>query len=68
MVRIIYDEEGVELINFGKFKGVSVEEVFEKEPGYFGWLMNGDFPMSTKKVFKEIMERMRRNRKATKVE
>ena len=68
MGRIIYDEEGVELINFGKFKGVSVEEVFEKEPGYFGWLMNGDFPMSTKKVFKEIMERMRRNRKATKEE
>lgn len=66
MGRVIYNEEGVELINFGKFKGVPVEEVFQKEPGYFGWLMHGDFPMSTKQVFKEIMERMRNDRKAAK--
>lgn len=59
MGRIVYDENGVELINFGKHKGKSVEEVFQKEPGYYGWLMHGDFPRSTKKVFQNIMERMK---------
>lgn len=59
MGRIVYDAEGRECINFGKFKGTPVESVFEKEPGYYGWLMQGDFPLTTKKVFKDIMERMK---------
>ncbi|MEX2596222.1 MAG: 3'-5' exonuclease [Salibacteraceae bacterium] len=59
MGRIVFNDEGVECINFGKFKGTPVEEVFKKEPGYYGWLMNGDFPLSTKKVFKDIMDRVK---------
>jgi DNA polymerase-3 subunit epsilon len=62
MGRIVYDEAGRECINFGKFKGTPVEEVFQKEPGYYGWLMNGDFPRSTKKVFKDIMDRVKGKR------
>ncbi len=61
MGRIIFDDEGRECINFGKHKGKPVEVVFKKEPGYFGWLMHGDFPKSTKKVFKDIMDRMKAN-------
>ena len=38
-----------------------LEVVFKNEPGYFGWLMHGDFPKSTKKVFKDIMDRMKAN-------
>jgi DNA polymerase III subunit epsilon len=52
--RIIYDEKNVEVFNFGKHKGVSVEEVFEKEPSYYAWMMNGDFPLYTKKVITAI--------------
>jgi DNA polymerase-3 subunit epsilon len=63
MGRIVFNEHGEECINFGKFKGQTVEQVFQKEPGYYGWLMNGDFPLSTKSVFKSIMERIRENRK-----
>ncbi|MCQ2974032.1 MAG: 3'-5' exonuclease [Bacteroidales bacterium] len=48
--RIIYNEKGEEIINFGKYKGVKVEDVFKKEPGYYAWVMNGDFPLYTKKV------------------
>lgn len=59
MGRIVFNEEGVECINFGKHKGKPVEEIFTKEPGYYGWLMNGDFPRSTKKVFENIMNRMK---------
>jgi DNA polymerase-3 subunit epsilon len=57
MGRIVFDENGKECINFGKHKGKPVEDVFAKEPGYYGWLMNGDFPRSTKKVFEDIMNR-----------
>jgi DNA polymerase III subunit epsilon len=66
MGRIVFNENKVEVFNFGKNKGVSVEEVFIKEPGYYGWLMNGDFPRSTKKVFETIMNRTREKRQNAK--
>jgi DNA polymerase-3 subunit epsilon len=52
--RIIYNDKKVEVFNFGKYKGQAVEEVLAKDPGYYGWLMNGDFPLHTKKVFTNI--------------
>jgi DNA polymerase-3 subunit epsilon len=52
--RIILDENGVEIFNFGKHKGKSVELVFSEEPAYYSWMMNGDFPLHTKKVLTEI--------------
>ncbi|PJB16343.1 MAG: DNA polymerase III subunit epsilon [Flavobacteriales bacterium CG_4_9_14_3_um_filter_32_8] len=55
--RIIYNNKNVETFNFGKHKGKTVIEVLEKEPGYYSWMMNGDFPLYTKKVLKEIKEK-----------
>jgi DNA polymerase-3 subunit epsilon len=52
--RIIFDEKGVERFNFGKYKGLTVEEVFEKDPAYYGWMINNDFPLYTKKVLTNI--------------
>lgn len=52
--RIIYNAKGVEVFNFGKYKGVPVEEVLKNDTGYFGWIMNGDFPLYTKKVLTNI--------------
>jgi DNA polymerase-3 subunit epsilon len=52
--RIIMNEKGVEVFNFGKHKGKPVEEVFKKEPTYYSWMMNGDFPLYTKKILTEI--------------
>ena len=52
--RIIYNEKGEEVFNFGKYKGMSVSEVFRKEPSYYAGMMNGDFPLYTKKVITEI--------------
>jgi DNA polymerase-3 subunit epsilon len=51
---IVFNTKGVECFGFGKHKGKTVEEVLEKEPGYFGWLLNADFPMYTKKVLTAI--------------
>jgi DNA polymerase-3 subunit epsilon len=52
--RIIFDEKGVERFNFGKYKGLTVEEVFAKDPAYYGWMMNNEFPLYTKKVLTAI--------------
>lgn len=52
--RIIYDEDDVEVFNFGKYKGKPVAEILARDPGYYGWMMNGDFPLYTKKVLTHI--------------
>jgi len=52
--RIILDENGIEVFNFGKHKGKPVEVVFNEEPAYYSWMMNGEFPLYTKKVLTEI--------------
>jgi DNA polymerase-3 subunit epsilon len=52
--RIIYNDKDIEVFNFGKYKGEPVEEVLKKDPGYFGWILNGDFPLYTKKVLTNI--------------
>lgn len=57
--RIIYDENGVEVFNFGKHKGKPVEAILEKEPNYYAWMMNGDFPLYTKKVLTNIYLRVK---------
>ena len=49
-----YDKQDREIFNFGKHKGSLVLEVLDKEPGYFGWLLNADFPLYTKKVLTKI--------------
>jgi len=56
--KFVYNDTGVEVFNFGKYKGVPVEEVLKKEPGYYKWMMNGDFPLYTKKVITAIQLRM----------
>lgn len=52
--RIIYNDKGVEVFNFGKYKGNPVEEVLRHDTGYYGWIMNGDFPLNTKQVLTRI--------------
>ena len=52
--RIGYDNEGKEVFTFGKYKGQRVEDIFAKEPSYYDWMMNGDFPQYTKRVITKI--------------
>ena len=52
--RMIYNENGEEVINFGKYKGQLVEEVLKKDLGYYGWIMQGDFALNTKQKLTEI--------------
>ncbi len=57
--RIGYNDKGEEILLFGKYKDRKVEEIFRIEPGYYAWMMNGDFPLYTKKVITEIYMRSR---------
>ncbi|MCD7935811.1 MAG: 3'-5' exonuclease [Tannerellaceae bacterium] len=52
--RLIYNDKGEEVINFGKYKGKNAEEVLKNDPGYYSWIMGGEFPLNTKKMFTEI--------------
>ena len=55
--RMVYNEDGVEVINFGKHKGRPVEDVFQSEPSYYNWMLNGDFPLYTKRCLQKIWNR-----------
>ncbi len=57
--RIIYNDQNVEVFNFGKYKGQPVEAVLKRDPGYFGWMLQGDFPQNTKSVLTNIKLRMK---------
>ena len=58
MGQFIFNDEGKEVVNFGKHKGKTVEEVFNSEPSYYSWMMKADFPLYTKKLITKIKFRM----------
>lgn len=51
---IVYNDQQVEVFNFGKYKGQSVSDVFKKEPSYYDWMMKSQFPLYTKRVITGI--------------
>ena len=54
MGRIVYNNEGKEVFNFGKHRGKRVVEVLERDPSYYNWIMDNDFPLYTKKILTRI--------------
>jgi DNA polymerase-3 subunit epsilon len=52
--QIILNDQNQEVFHFGKHKGKTVEEVFQKEPSYYDWMMKGEFPLYTKKLITSI--------------
>ncbi len=51
---IIYNKKGELCFGFGKHKDKRVVDVLQNEPGYFGWVLNADFPLYTKKILTEV--------------
>ena len=52
--RMVYNEENIPTFNFGKYKGKPVEEVLRKDPGYYSWMLQGDFTLNTKQMLTRI--------------
>jgi DNA polymerase-3 subunit epsilon len=54
----VLDEKGqpkmIEVFNFGKYKGIPVLEALKRDPGYYGWILQGDFTYNTKQVLTRI--------------
>ncbi|MBR1882179.1 MAG: 3'-5' exonuclease [Muribaculaceae bacterium] len=57
--RLVLNEQGKEVINFGKYRGRIAEEVLGKDSGYYGWILNTDFPSDTKRAFTRIYMRVK---------
>jgi DNA polymerase-3 subunit epsilon len=52
--RFIYNSKDEEIFNFGKYKGEKVVDVLRQDPGYYSWMLNGNFALHTKKVLTQI--------------
>ena len=57
--RFVYNDDDDVVFNFGKYRGVLLQDVLERDPGYYGWMMNGDFPRYTKWVLKEQFDALK---------
>ena len=55
-----------EVFNFGKHKGLPVADVLKRDPGYFSWMLGGDFTYNTKQVLTRIRLREFNNRNGLK--
>lgn len=52
--RMVYNEKGEIVFNFGKYKGQKVADILKVDPGYYGWMIQGDFARNTKQVLTQI--------------
>lgn len=60
--RLVYDDKGREIINFGKYKGQPAIEVLSKDPSYYNWIDQGDFPGDTKRAFLRLYMESRKKK------
>lgn len=58
--RFVYNDKKVPVFNFGKYKGQPVVEVFRREPGFYHWMMQGEFPKNTKDVATVLFKESRK--------
>jgi DNA polymerase-3 subunit epsilon len=65
--RMVFNENGEEVFNFGKHKNKTVEQVFDIEPSYYAWMKQGDFPLYTKKKLEEIWLRWNKKKEASRI-
>jgi len=56
--RFVFNNENIPVFNFGKHKGRPVSDVLTREPSYYNWMMDGDFPLQTKRVLTELRLKM----------
>ena len=56
---IRYNEDGKEVLSFGKYRGVTLEQIWDDNPGYFSWINQADFPLFTKNVMRNFATQMK---------
>ena len=66
--RLAINEKDEAIYNFGKHKGKTIKEVARIEPGYYGWMLDADFPLYTKKCLRIEMDKIKKERESNKRE
>ena len=61
--RLAINKKGEPIYNFGKHKDKTIKDVFIKEPSYHAWMLNNDFPFYTKQVLKEVIDKLKIEKK-----
>ena len=56
---IRYNKEEEEILSFGKYRGITLKEIWNENPGYFSWIQNADFPLYTKNVMKNFVDKIK---------
>jgi len=56
---IRYNEDGEEVLSFGKYSGVTLKQIWNENPGYFSWINQADFPLYTKNVMRNFADEMK---------
>ena len=56
---IRYNKEGKEILSFGKYRDVTLEQIWKDNPGYFSWINQADFPLYTKNVMRNFAAKMK---------
>lgn len=64
--RLAINEHGESIYNFGKHKGKTIKKVAEIEPGYYGWMLDADFPLYTKLCLRKEMDKIKAERELQK--
>lgn len=66
--RLAVNENGEAVYNFGKNKGKTIREISISEPGYYGWMLNADFPLYTKQCLRKEMDKIKKEQTQQPVE
>lgn len=64
--RLAIDDKGEAIYNFGKHKGRTIKQVAQIEPGYYGWMLDADFPLYTKQCLRREMDKIKSEREKAK--
>ena len=62
--RLILDDNGDAVVNFGKYKGRRIKDVWKSDPSYFSWIEHGEFTLDTKRQFATLKEQIQKEEKA----
>ena len=58
-----YNKDGEEVLSFGKYRGVTLKQIWNENPGYFSWINQADFPLYTKNVMRNFADEMKLKKK-----
>tara|TARA_B100000902_G_scaffold392929_1_gene446189 strand:- start:25848 stop:26633 length:786 start_codon:yes stop_codon:yes gene_type:complete len=56
---IRYNDNGEKILSFGKYKGNTLKQIWSENKGYFSWIQNADFPLYTKNIMRDFVNKIR---------